>query len=199
MSNTTVVQPKNQLEYPPGRFVSVYITSKRIHAAKLLDLRAQWPRLYFTARWPIVRDIAAEQSRPARFWMRDNNDDMTRSEVVLCYAEKHDDLNTSIFELGNAWAHNKPIYLVGENEGYKEWQHAEGIQHFDKMETALQRITDRIRYRKTDAEAIMEQMSKLQAKMMDLHEPVQRQLEELRQRFAELAAYRAVIEGKPIG
>jgi len=160
MSSTTI-QPTNQLNYPPGKFVSVYVTSKRIHAAKLLDLRGSWDKLYFTARWPIVRDIAAEQARPARFWMQDNNDDMVRSDVVLCYAEKEDQLNTSIFEIGNAWAHRKPIYLVGENEGYKEWQHAEGIYHIKDLNLALQKITDRIRYRKTEAEAIIEKMSEL--------------------------------------
>jgi hypothetical protein len=190
MSNS---QPVNRLEYPPGKFVSVYITSKRIHAAKLLELRQHWERLYFTARWTIVRDIAAEQARPARFWMRDNHDDMIRSDVMLSYAEPEDALNTSIFEIGDAWAHGKPIYLVGENEGYKEWKHAEGIFHVKDLNVALQKITDRIRYQKTEAEAIQERLTQLQVKMLELHEPITKAMDKLQSDFKLLTTTVAVI------
>lgn len=156
---------KQEMNYPTGKYVSVYITSKRIHAAKLLELRERWTYLYFTARWPVVRDISFEQGRPARLWLRDNEDDMLRSDVVVCYAEKDDQLNTSIFELGAAYARHKPIYLVGNNLGFKEWQHAEGIQHFETMDVALQRITDRLKYRKSDADKIMEAVAGIHTRL----------------------------------
>ena len=63
------VIPQQELSRPPSRRISVYVTSKRIHAAELLALRAEWPQLYFTARWPVVRDLSSEQARPASLWL----------------------------------------------------------------------------------------------------------------------------------
>lgn len=165
--NTTPLETQ-RLEYPPGATVSVYITSKRIHAAKLLDLRPRWPYLYFTARWPIVRDIAHEQTRPAKFWLQDNEADMLRSEVVACYAEPEDELNTSIYELGKAVAHGKPIYLIGDNRHYKEWQFDRGIKHVGSLSTALQEITDRIKYRVSQADRIEQEVTNTRLCLKDV-------------------------------
>lgn len=146
---------KQEMSYPPGVYVPVYITAKRIHAPMLLDLRKDHPNIYFTARWPVVRDISSEQLRPARLWFQDNVADMTRAEAVIHYAEKDDLLSGSLVELGVAWAHGKDIYLCGENAGYKEWQAAPRIKHGLSIGDALTEIADRIRYRETDADRIM--------------------------------------------
>lgn len=134
------------LSVPPGKFINVYVTSKRIHAAELLALRGNWEHINFTARWPVVRDISTEQSRPASLWLQDNVDDILRSDVLVCKAEKADMLSGSIWEVGVAWANGKPIYLVGDNAGFKEWRHATNTWHYEHMENALTHITARLRY-----------------------------------------------------
>ena len=138
--------PQQELSRPPSRRISVYVTSKRIHAAELLALRAEWPQLYFTARWPVVRDLSSEQARPASLWLQDNVDDIRRSEVFLSYAAREDELNGSIWETGVAWENGKPIYLVGDNPGYKEWRHAPNTWHFASLEAALTHVRGRLDY-----------------------------------------------------
>lgn len=159
---------KQEMQYPPGKFVSIYITSKRIHANQLLELRKNWPHLYFTAKWPVVRDITAEQARPAVHWLQDNVDDIVRSDVFMCFAETDDNLNGSIWEAGVAWAHNKPIYLVGENAGYKEWAHARNTRRIGSLESALSEVQDRLRYRKSDVEKIMDQLGRISDDIVNL-------------------------------
>jgi nucleoside 2-deoxyribosyltransferase len=152
----TAELPKQELKIPPGRFVSVYITSKRIHADYLLSLRQEWPHLYFTARWPVVRNIPTEQNRPAAHWLQDNVGDMERAEVVVLLAHPDDDLSGSIFEAGIAWGMGKTIYLVGENRSYKEWKFAARIRRHPTMALALEEITRSIAYRPSDSDRIME-------------------------------------------
>ncbi len=151
----------SELNYPPGKFVSVYVTAKRRHSSMLLGLRTLWPQLYFTGRWPIVRDIASEQIRPASHWMQDNADDAARAQVFVGFAEPEDVLSTSIFEIGAAWNRGQLIFLVGQNEGYKEWTFATGIRRFATMDDALHQAMELIRYGKTDRDIILEAVGKL--------------------------------------
>lgn len=146
MNNTKPLTEHQALSSPPGRHINVYVTAKRIHAAELLALRADWPQINFTARWPVVRDIASEQSRPATLWLQDNVDDIIRSDAVVCHADEADELSGSIWEVGVAWAHGKPIYLTGRNKGFKEWRHARNTWHYERRETALHHIAARLRY-----------------------------------------------------
>ncbi len=157
--------PKQHMSMPPGQFVRVYITSKRIHANFLLDIRKNFPNIYFTARWPVVRDISAEQTKPAALWIQDNVDDIIRSDIFACYAEEDDVLNGSIWESAVAWAHGKPIFLAGRNEGFKEWKFAPRTRSFETLDSALDAALDHIRYQKTEAEKILEvvQANHLQA------------------------------------
>lgn len=152
---------KQELKSPPGVFVPVYVTAKRRHAPMLLELRKAWPQIYFTARWPSVRDVASEQIKPAAHWLEDNAADALRSEVVIGFAEPEDDLNGSIWELGAAWRAGTPIFLVGENAGYKEWKFAKGIRRFHTMEAALEAVVDRIRYRETSEARILAAIASL--------------------------------------
>jgi nucleoside 2-deoxyribosyltransferase len=135
-----------ELSSAPDRYVSCYTTAKRIHSDKILSWRSAWPKIYFTARWPVVRNISTEQMRPASHWLRDNVDDIVRSETVLAYAEPDDQLSGTIFELGIAWAHGKDIWLVGENPLYKEWRMAPRIRNAHNLEQALKEITRRADY-----------------------------------------------------
>jgi hypothetical protein len=147
--------PTHEQNRPPGRFVRTYITSKRIHAAKLLALRDDHPLLYFTARWPVVRDISFEQARPAQLWFQDNVDDALRSEAFVCHAEKDDLLSGSLVELGIAWHAGLPIWLSGENEGFKEWKHAPRIRHVASIDQALKEVADLGCYDNNDANRIL--------------------------------------------
>lgn len=142
MSETrSIIDNQNELKGPPDARVMCYVTSKRIHSEKILDLRDAWPRIHFTAHWPIVRNIATEHNRPAREWIINNVDDIIRSQAVCCYAEKPDMLCGSIFELGIAWAHGKKIWLVGENQFYKEWIFAPRIRRVGTIDQAMKEIT----------------------------------------------------------
>lgn len=145
------------LHSPPGKFQSVYITSKRIYAPMLLELRKDWPTLYFTARWAVTRDIPSEQSKPANLWLRDNVDDIMRSEFVICYAQKDDVLvANSIWECGFAWAHGKPIYLVGENSAFKEWRSADRTWHYETLAGAFVHIINRTKYGQSSEDRVMQ-------------------------------------------
>lgn len=139
--DTMPVEEKQELKTAPNVFVTCYVTSKRIHSGLILDLRDKWPKIHFTAHWPIVRNISTEHNRPAREWIVNNVDDIIRSQTVLCYAEKDDILCGSIFELGIAWAHGKQIWLVGDNPYYKEWKFAPRIHRRETLERALKDIT----------------------------------------------------------
>jgi len=130
-----------ELKSPPSRFVTCYVTAKRIHSDMILDLRDHWQKIHFTAHWPVVRNLPTEHNRPAREWIVNNTDDIIRSETVLCFAHPADVLCGSIFELGIAYAHGKRIWLVGENEGYKEWRFAPRIRRAATLEVALTEIT----------------------------------------------------------
>ena len=143
------------LSIPPGRFVPVYVTAKRHHSDKLLALRDLWPHIYFTMRWPVVRNVPSEAARPAVHWVQDNADDIERSEYVICDSVPEDDLNGSIFELGIAWRAGKTIYLVGDNERYKEWKFAARVLRRGTLEQVLEEITASIAYRVNDAERII--------------------------------------------
>ena len=171
---TTSILPKQEMIYPPGKYVSVYVTAKRIHAGMLLDLRKDWPHLYFTARWPIVRDISSEQSKPAHLWLQDNTDDIIRSDVVVFYAEPDDVLSGSIWETAVGWTHGKEIYLAGSNPGFKEWRFAPRVRcHLTDAESgktaraclddALAAVTGRLRYQKSSADQILEKVDLIRA------------------------------------
>lgn len=148
MSETkTESLPIQQMTSPPGMTIGCYVTAKRLHANRILDLREAWPKIHFTAHWPIVRDLPREHNRPAREWIINNVDDIIRAATVVCFAEPEDVLCGSLFELGIAWAHGKQIWLVGDNPGYKEWKFAPRIKRAATIDQALSEIVGLIKYK----------------------------------------------------
>lgn len=142
-------QPLNQMTAPPGKYVSLYITAKLIHAHMLVDIRKDWPGIYFTARWPLTAVLPSEQAKPARLWTTDNEIDMSAAQVVLGYS--HDDevtpLRDPLWELGEAHALRKPIYLVGPIERFGKYAHCSSvIGRFERIESALKAISQRSNY-----------------------------------------------------
>jgi hypothetical protein len=108
---------------PPGKYVSLYITAKLIHSHMLADLRKDWPSIYFTARWPLTAQLPSEQAKPAALWTRDNETDMLAAQAVMGYSHigESTPLRDPLWELGEAHAHRKPIYLVGPIERFGKY------------------------------------------------------------------------------
>lgn len=143
--------PKQEMTSPPGHFVSCYVASKLIHATKIMELRNAWPKIYFTARWPVVRDLPSEKMRPARHWLLDNVDDILRSQTVLVYAEKEDRLKTALVEVGIAWRSGIPIHLVGYHDDYAKWRNLPRITRHGTLDAALTSISKMADYPKEAA------------------------------------------------
>jgi hypothetical protein len=114
---------------PPGKFIPVYITAKLIHAKMLVDTRSNWPNLFFTARWPLTAQLPSEQAKPATLWTQDNETDMVAARVVVGYSHEDEStpLRDPLWELGEAHAHRKPIYLAGPIERFGKYAHCSSV------------------------------------------------------------------------
>lgn len=136
--------PIQSMTAPPGKFVAVYITAKLIHAHYLVQIRQDWPRLYFTARWPLTATLPSESAKPATLWTADNETDMNAARVVVGYS--HEDeatpLRDPLWELGEAHALRKPIYLVGPHERFGKYAFCSSVAgRYAKLESALAEIS----------------------------------------------------------
>lgn len=143
MSDTRV-SSMQEMTAPPGKFVSVYITAKLIHAPLLVHLRKDWPRLYFTARWPLTAQLPSESAKPASLWTQDNETDLLAAQVVVAYSHRDEamPLKDPLWELGLAHAHRKPIYLVGEIERFGKYAHASSVAgRYLELVNALEAIS----------------------------------------------------------
>jgi len=123
--------------------IRVYITAKVIHANMLKESRVKYDGIYFTARWSIVANISSESVRPVTYWLNDNFDDISRSDFVIIYAEKHDVLKTSLVEVGWAMAHGKPVYCVGDNAQFEPWNAM--CRRVSTLDEAIRRIKEEVR------------------------------------------------------
>lgn len=119
--------------------IRVYTTAKVIHAQMLAECRAKYDGIYFTARWPLVANVSSEKVRPVMYWLNDNVDDIERSEYVILYAEKHDELKTSLIEIGHAMRAGKKVVTVGENKAFEPWS-AVCFARVKTMDEAIKRI-----------------------------------------------------------
>lgn len=154
---------------PPGEFVSCYVTSKLIHARDLIDLRKNWPKIYFTARWPATANLSSEQAKPARLWTRDNVTDIQASECVLAYAQSDDELKAVLWELGIAWANGKDLYLVGKREQYGKYSMADNVHFYESLDTALSAISRRKDYGPDRYTKIVEMFNAVRTENTDRH------------------------------
>lgn len=141
--------PVQEVKAPPGKFISVFIAAKKIHAPMLVELRQQWPRLHFTARWPIAVQHASERDKRAAMWTNDNETDILAAETFVGFSapEESSPLRDPLWELGLAHAHRKPIYLAGPLERFGSYAFCSSVvARFDTLDAALQRISERLDY-----------------------------------------------------
>ena len=151
-NSTTPNTKVTQLGGPPDKFISVYIVSKLKHAQTLYDLFQKYPRIRLTASW-VYREVGKahfpdQGNRPAKQWLRDNKDDILRSDAVLVWAEPLDELKNAIYEAGWAVAHGRPVYVIGTNRSYSTWQMDQGITRIGSLEQALDYLTSLTMYPK---------------------------------------------------
>lgn len=108
--------------------VRVYTASKIEQAERWIRLRAEWPEVHFTARWPFMvamggetKDGVARGFSPSQFW-QDDLADVARAQVVLVFGESHEHLRGALVEAGMGIALRKQIIVVGEHPDYGTWQ-----------------------------------------------------------------------------
>lgn len=167
-SSSTTVLAEQGIKFSPDRYVKCYVASKLAHAPKLLALRADWPRVHFTARWVLTAALESERGTPAPIWIQNNVDDIARAEVVLVYAEAADELKGAIWEAGVAWTLEKEIWLVGDNRSYSQWKHAPRIHHGRSLEASLAEISARAEYRESHVDRIERRIGELALGLADL-------------------------------
>lgn len=138
---------------PHSAYQTVYICSKLMHAEKLRDLRSLWPRIHFTARWPVVATLSAESNKPAALWLQDNFDDIERSGYLVIWANTEDELKGAIFETGYAYRAGKTIYVVGDCHSFGKWRFAHGITRRHTLEEVLREISDKLKYQQMPEDA----------------------------------------------
>ncbi len=167
----TGLLPEQVMKAPPTVFMSCYISAKLIHAHKLVELRGNWPKIYFTAHWPLVAVLPSEQAKPAKLWQQDNTDDILRAETFLLYADPHDELKGSLFEAGIAWMAGKQIYLAGENKAFGGWSHADRVTHFTTIESALKTISKKLDYQPSHFDKLDARLGTIEANVKKLSIP----------------------------
>ena len=132
----------------PG--IAVYTASKLTHAMLWRALRADWPEVHFTARWPWqhINDNGtpkwpSDSAHGAIFWEHDQQD-VQRASVVLCYAEPGDILRGALVEAGMALGMGKLVIVVGSNESYSTWQYHSRVLRVKDLSSArtLLRLLD---------------------------------------------------------
>jgi hypothetical protein len=144
----------NALTSAPDRWVSLYVAAKLRHAPMLVEVRKSWPKIRFSARWPLIATLESESNRPARHWQDDNLADMMTSEVVLIYAEPGDHLQNALFEAGIAWQMGKKIWLVSakltedsfEHPDFKNLRGRPRVRLVSNFEKALEEIAKLAEY-----------------------------------------------------
>lgn len=147
------------------RQIRVYTASKTNHAAMWLRLRAEWPEVHFTARWPlqVLAGLPETPNFAMQFW-QDDLEDVKFADVVLVFAEKYmepgimyvDDngqplkeagewehLRGALVEAGMGIALGKRILVIGDAPDYGSWQHhplCDKVDNFEKARTELSHI-----------------------------------------------------------
>lgn len=144
------------------RQIRVYTASKTNHAAMWLRLRAEWPEVHFTARWPmqVLAGLPQTPNFAMQFW-QDDLEDVKFADVVLVYAEYHaipfahsvmnntepkgewEHLRGALVEAGMGIALGKRILVIGDAPDYGSWQHhplCDKVENFEKARTELSHI-----------------------------------------------------------
>jgi hypothetical protein len=122
----------------------VYTASKLAQAPRWRLLKAERPDVTFTARWISYagwptddpRHIADTPENAVRFWVEDE-EDVLRADVVLCYAEGDEHLRGGLVEAGIGLGARKHVIVVGEHRDYGTWQYHPRVHRVETIHEAL--------------------------------------------------------------
>lgn len=144
---------QNSMARPPVSFRRVAIASKVHHATELATLWKQWPHIHFTSMWPVICLSANGKGKPVSVWQEDNFAAIRNAEFLIVYAEDNDTLKGGLVEVGYAFAHGLPIYVIGMNrvEQLGEWQLHKQCKRVPSLDAALTEITNTLNYPKEKA------------------------------------------------
>jgi len=100
-----------------------YTASKLEKAPMWKRLQDEWP-FEFTARW-FQYHVGKVPDTPsfAKFFWQEGEQDVRRSDVVICYCEGGDVLRGALVEVGIAIAWGKPVIVVGDNPSTGTWSY----------------------------------------------------------------------------
>lgn len=102
--------------------IVVSICAKLRHAEKFKKLREDYPDIHFISRWIVTASQGSEEMKPVYEWMREAEIEIANSHCVIVYAERGEVLKNALVQVGMALSMRKPVYVVGENVSYAEWQ-----------------------------------------------------------------------------
>ena len=103
-----------------------------------------FPGLDWTMRWPYVAHIVLnedvhyqdnEDKLLQQEWLHDI-EDVRKANILFCYAEKDDQINGALVEIGCALGLGKPVYLIGENDRWLGWKNHPLVTQVPTIEKA---------------------------------------------------------------
>lgn len=129
-----------------GRIIEVYVASKLKHATKWKRLRKAWEKdnIWIVSRW--IEQAAQEDTAGSFdfkvFWSVDQ-EDVSRSDVVLVYGESGEDLRGALVEAGMGIAYGKMLIVVGNCNSFGTWTHHPNVYYAETIEKAKELIVNR--------------------------------------------------------
>ena len=102
--------------------IVVSVCAKLRHAPMFLKLREDYPDVHFISRWIVTASQGSEEQKPVYEWMREAEIEIANSHCVIVYAERGEILKNALVQVGMAIAMRIPVYVIGENASYAEWQ-----------------------------------------------------------------------------
>lgn len=102
--------------------IVVSVCAKLRHAPMFLKLREQYPDIHFISRWIVTASLGSEEQKPVYEWMGEAEMEICNSHCVIVYAERGEVLKNALVQVGLALRQRTPVYVIGENSSYAEWQ-----------------------------------------------------------------------------
>jgi hypothetical protein len=117
--------------------IRVYTASKLSTAPLWRTLDAEWPCVFFHARWLKHNVIGTPDDAEfaARFWVEDH-EDVATADAVMLYAETGQHLRGALVEAGIALALKIPVVIVGDHPDYGTWRYHPGCIRVASLEDA---------------------------------------------------------------
>lgn len=126
--------------------VRVYTASKLHHAPMWRALQIQnqsW--LVITSRWIHMATFDERSEEICRNAWTIDDQDVGKSNFVLCYAEGGELLRGALVEAGMGIAYGNDIICVGESESFKNWQyHPQVVLRTASLELALKYLQENV-------------------------------------------------------